>query len=139
MITRRNAVQGIAALAVLPFLARLPAWAQAQAIEIIAAAGPGGGYDTLARTVQGIAEKRGLASNVQVVNVPGAGGTVGLARFVNDKKPNGLLTLGLGMIGAVILNRSPVTLEEITPLARFRANISRSSSARIPTSGRSMI
>lgn len=120
MITRRHAVQGIAAMAALPFIGSLPAWAQAQAIEIIAAAGPGGGYDTLARTVQNIAEKRQLASNVQVINVPGAGGTVGLARFVNEKKPNGALTLGLGMVGAVILNKSPVTLDDITPLARLQ-------------------
>lgn len=120
MITRRQTVTGLAALAALPWLRALPAWAQAPAIEIIAAAGPGGGYDTLARTVQSIAEKRKLASNVQVINVPGAGGTVGLARFVNDKKPTATLTVGLGMVGAVILNKAPVTLDEITPLARLQ-------------------
>ncbi len=52
-----------------------PAQAQIKGVEIIAPAGPGGGYDQLARATQQVLEKDGLASGVQVVNVPGAGGT----------------------------------------------------------------
>src|SRR5688500_11879431 len=65
---------------------------------------------------------RGLTepSGVQVVNVPGAGGTIGLAQFVTGKKRgNNLLVTGLGMIGAIRINKAPVTLDQVTPLARL--------------------
>jgi putative tricarboxylic transport membrane protein len=119
-ITRRDFAVGIAALSGAAALGLRPSFAQAPSFEIIAAAGPGGGYDTLARTIQNIAQELKLVSSIQVVNVPGAGGTVGLAQLVNSKKPNGLLTAGLGMVGAVILNKSPVTLDQVTPVARLQ-------------------
>lgn len=119
-LTRRELGLGLVALGGAAALGTGPSRAQPKSLEIIAAAGPGGGYDTLARTVQQIAQERKLISNAQVINVPGAGGTVGLAQFVNAKKPNGLLTIGLGMVGAITLNKSPVTLEQITPAARLQ-------------------
>src|SRR5918997_3931755 len=87
-----------------------PARAQVAGVEIIAPAGPGGGYDQLARAAQQVLEAEGLATGVQVVNVPGAGGTIGLAQFVTKRarKP-GLLVAGLGLVGAVHINKSPVT------------------------------
>ena len=97
-----------------------PVQAQVKSVEIIAPAGPGGGYDQLARATQQVLEKEGLASGVQVVNVPGAGGTIGLAQFVTGKKRgNNLLVTGLGMIGAIRINKAPVTLDQVTPLARL--------------------
>ena len=53
----------------------------------------------------------GLVSNVQVTNVPGAGGTIGLAQFVNSGagNPNNLIVGGYVMVGAIIANKSPVT------------------------------
>ena len=96
------------------------AQAEIEAIEIIAPAGPGGGYDQLARATQEVLEGAGLASSVQVINVPGAGGTIGLAQFVTGRgADNKLLVTGLGMIGAIKVNNSPVTLEQVTPLARL--------------------
>jgi putative tricarboxylic transport membrane protein len=100
----------------------LAASAQAEvgAVEIIAPAGPGGGYDQLARALQATFEEAGLASNVQVINVPGAGGTIGLAQFVNSKsRGEKLMVAGLGMIGAIKVNAAPVTLDQTTPLARL--------------------
>lgn len=89
-------------------------------VEIIAAAGPGGGYDQLARGLQSVLESEKLAADVQVINVPGAGGTIGLAQFVKDPNPKDkALTIGLGMIGAIKVNGSPVTLDQVTPLARM--------------------
>jgi len=89
-------------------------------VEIIAAASPGGGYDQLARGLQMVLEAEKLAADVQVINVPGAGGTIGLAQFVKDANPtNKALTVGLGMIGAIKVNNSPVTLDQIMPLARM--------------------
>ena len=63
----------------------------------------------------------GAAKSVQVVNVPGAGGTVGLAQFVGQAKgnPNQLLVAGITLVGASISNNSPVDLTQVTPLARL--------------------
>ena len=63
-----------------------PAMAEIEGLEIIAPAGPGGGYDQLARATQEVLEKDGLASGVQVQNIPGAGGTIGLAQFVTKRR-----------------------------------------------------
>ncbi len=63
----------------------------------------------------------GLASGVQVVNVAGAGGTIGLAQFVTSKKRKGdaILVGGLVMVGAILTNKAPVSLADVTPLARL--------------------
>ena len=97
-----------------------PASAQIKGLEIIAPANPGGGWDQTARTLQFLLQERGLASGVQVKNIAGAGGTVGLAQFVTAKRRgNAILVAGQVMQGAIISNKSPVTLAEVTPLARL--------------------
>ena len=97
-----------------------PAQAQVKGVEIIAPAGPGGGYDQLARATQQVLEEKQLASGVQVVNIPGAGGTIGLAQFVTKSaRGPGLMVTGLGMVGAIHINKSPVSLDQVTPLARL--------------------
>src|SRR5687767_494055 len=58
-----------------------------EALNILAPAAPGGGWDQTARAMQSALQKS-TGQNVQVYNVPGAGGTVGLAQFVNDHKGN---------------------------------------------------
>jgi putative tricarboxylic transport membrane protein len=117
-LTRRTLL-GTAVASSAAILAR-PAHAQVKSVEIIAPAGPGGGYDQLARATQQVLESEGLASGVQVTNVPGAGGTIGLAQFVTGKKRgNNLLVVGLGLIGAIKINKAPVTLEQVAPLARL--------------------
>jgi putative tricarboxylic transport membrane protein len=89
-------------------------------VEIIAPAGPGGGYDQLARALQATLAEADLASNVQVINVPGAGGTIGLAQFVNGpSRGSPLIVTGLGMVGAIDVNKSPVSLDQAAPLARM--------------------
>jgi putative tricarboxylic transport membrane protein len=95
--------------------------AQVKGIDITAPAGPGGGYDQLARATQQVLQKEGLASGVQVSNVPGAGGTIGLAQFVTGKKRgNNLMVAGLGLVGAVLTNKASITLDQVTPLARLQ-------------------
>ena len=102
----------------LPFA--LPAHAEIAGLEIIAPAGPGGGYDQLARATQQMLEEGKLASGVQVQNVPGAGGTIGLAQFSTKGSRNpSLLVIGLGMVGAIAVNKSPVTLDQVAPMARL--------------------
>lgn len=117
ILARRQLLAAAAAIGLLPIgIAR----AEIKSLEIIAPAGPGGGYDQLARATQEVLQGQGLAGGVQVENIPGAGGTIGLAQFVTKKSRNpNLLVTGLGMIGAIAINKSPVTLDQVQPLARL--------------------
>ncbi|HEV7931066.1 MAG TPA: tripartite tricarboxylate transporter substrate-binding protein [Actinomadura sp.] len=81
---------------------------------------PGGGYDVTARTAAKAAEDAKLARRIEVFNLPGAGGTVGLARLVNEKGNGKLaMSMGLGVVGSVYTNKSKATLEQTTPVARL--------------------
>jgi putative tricarboxylic transport membrane protein len=92
-------------------------------IEIMAPAAPGGGWDTTAREMQRVMQEEGIAPTVEVYNVEGAGGTVGIAQLVNDKAGDDhqLMMMGLVMIGAIAANASPVTLEQTTPISSLTA------------------
>jgi putative tricarboxylic transport membrane protein len=95
--------------------------AQTAEYKIMAPAAPGGGWDQTARTMQNALQEEKIAASVQVTNVPGAGGTIGLAQFVNQSKgdPAALIVGGYVMVGAILTNKSPVTLDQITPIARL--------------------
>jgi putative tricarboxylic transport membrane protein len=98
-----------------------PATAQIEGLEIVVPAAPGGGWDQTGRAMQSALQEADLASGIQVVNIPGAGGTIGLAQFVSSKEGQGnaLMTSGLVMLGAILTNQSPVTLDQVTPIARL--------------------
>lgn len=76
-----------------------------EAINIMAPASPGGGWDSTARAMQA-ALAATTGQTVQVYNVSGAGGTIGLAQFVNEAKgkPHELMVGGLVMVGAIQTN-----------------------------------
>ena len=103
------------------FAAVLAVPAMAADYTIIAPANPGGGWDQTARTMQDVLQKEGISKSVQVQNVPGAGGTIGLAQFAEQHKgdPNALIVGGYVMVGAVLTNNSPVSLADVTPIARL--------------------
>jgi putative tricarboxylic transport membrane protein len=94
-------------------------------LKIMAPAAPGGGWDQTARSMQQALVASGAAKSVQVTNVAGAGGTVGIAQFVNGAKGDGnqLMVNGFVMVGAILLNKSPVTLDQVTPIARLTEEI----------------
>lgn len=89
-------------------------------LRIMVPNSPGGGYDTTARTAAKVMEDAKIAAGVQVFNLPGAGGTVGLQRIVNEKG-NGKLAMqmGLGVVGASYTSKSSATLTDTTPLAKM--------------------
>lgn len=89
--------------------------------KIMAPAAPGGGWDQTARSMQAALQDEKISGSVQVVNVPGAGGTIGLAQFVNQASgdPTQLIVGGYVMVGAILTNKSPVTLDQVTPIARL--------------------
>ncbi|WDZ85508.1 Bug family tripartite tricarboxylate transporter substrate binding protein [Micromonospora cathayae] len=131
MATRRNVlVMGVAAATVLALAAcgatagpddSGPAGDEpATGLRIMVPNSPGGGYDTTARTAAKVMEDAKIATGVQVFNLPGAGGTVGLQRTVNEKG-NGKLAMqmGLGVVGASYTAKSAATLTQTTPLAKL--------------------
>ncbi|GAB2904153.1 Bug family tripartite tricarboxylate transporter substrate binding protein [Streptomyces mayteni] len=81
---------------------------------------PGGGYDITARTAARAAEDAGLTGSIEVFNLPGAGGTVGLSSLVSDHGNGRIaMSMGLGVVGAVHTNQTSSTLADTTPIARI--------------------
>ncbi|GAA4419034.1 tripartite tricarboxylate transporter substrate binding protein [Actinokineospora soli] len=89
-------------------------------LRVLVPNSPGGGYDVTARTAAKAAEEADLASAVEVFNLPGAGGTVGLGRLVNERGNGKLvMSMGLGVVGSVYTNKSPSSLADTTPIAKL--------------------
>jgi putative tricarboxylic transport membrane protein len=88
-------------------------------LRIMAPASPGGGWDTTARLFQRVIRSTGLARNVQVFNVEGAGGTIGLGQLSRESDDALLMMMGLVMVGAVETNKAKVKLTDVTPVARL--------------------
>ncbi|MEZ0359960.1 Bug family tripartite tricarboxylate transporter substrate binding protein [Mycobacterium sp. SA01] len=81
---------------------------------------PGGGYDLTARTAVKIMEDRDITGRVEVFNVLGAGGTVAMARLMNERGNNDLMmTMGLGVVGATYTNGSKVKASDATAIAKL--------------------
>ena len=117
----------------------LPAWAQGkplfETLNMFVPAAPGGGWDGTARAIERAAKAAGLVGNMQFENVGGAGGMVGLPRYVNQRKGQGnsLMIGGSVMVGAGIANKSPVTMRNVTPIARLTEE---AGVVAIPTNGK---
>lgn len=89
-------------------------------LRIIAPAAPGGGWDSVARELQGAADEHALANTTEVLNVPGAGGTIGLARLSGQGgRGETLMMSGAVMMGSIAMTDSDVTLQDVTPIARL--------------------
>ena len=116
-----NSVRALARAVAIPLLLWAGGAAAQSDLKITAPASPGGGWDQTARSMQAALMQSGIARSVQVVNVTGAGGMVGLAQFVNGAKGDAtqLMVNGLVMVGAILTNRSPITLDALTPIARI--------------------
>jgi putative tricarboxylic transport membrane protein len=117
-------MRGLRALALgLAVLVLLPAVAPAaEPIKMMVPANPGGGWDTTGRSVLAALAADGIhTAGAQVANKGGAAGTIGLAEFVNTMKGNdhALLVMGVIMVGGILTNKTPVTLEQVTPLVRL--------------------
>ncbi|OLT09973.1 C4-dicarboxylate ABC transporter substrate-binding protein [Pseudonocardia sp. CNS-139] len=95
--------------------------AEVNRLQVMAPADPGGGWDQTARALASAAEDADLVRSVQVSNVGGAGGTVGLAQLATERSEDYLMVMGLVMVGAVETNRSQATLADTTPIARLTA------------------
>ena len=90
-------------------------------LKMMIPANPGGGWDQTGRNLAAAMQSAKLVSGVQFDNKGGAAGTIGLAQFINSSKgdPNAVMIGGMVMVGGIILNKSPVKLEQVTPIARL--------------------
>ncbi len=121
MISRRSILAGGAALGAAGLTGL---GAQAQAVDMLrlfVPAAPGGGWDQTARTIEAVLRATGAVNGVQVTNVPGAGGAVGLPQFLNNWRGQGnsLMVAGMVMVGSLIANKSPLRIAQATPVARL--------------------
>lgn len=121
-IRRRIMLAGTAGLAAAASLGR-PAFAQQRfaSMFVFVPAGPGGGWDGLGRAIEQASRAAGLVGSFQFENVGGAGGAVGLPRFVGQRRGRGdaIMIAGAVMVGSLITNRTPVGLKDVTPVARM--------------------
>jgi putative tricarboxylic transport membrane protein len=126
MFNRRDLLVGTAAASIVPPLSLVSGdLAQAQGavdlLKVFVPAAPGGGWDQTARTIEQVLRTTGAVKGVQITNVGGAGGAVGLPQFLNQWRgqANALMVAGMVMVGSLIANRSPVKLATATPIARL--------------------
>ncbi|GIJ46184.1 C4-dicarboxylate ABC transporter substrate-binding protein [Virgisporangium aliadipatigenens] len=93
-------------------------------LQIMAPAGAGGGWDLTARTIQKTLKDAGIVKEaVEVTNVTGAAGTVGLAQLATKHRGDAhqLMITGLVMVGGIVTNKSAVDLAQTTPIATLTA------------------
>lgn len=123
MVRRRDFLLGsVLGAAGVSFATMGPVLAQrAPQLSVFVPAAPGGGWDQTARTMEQVMRGAKLVSGMQITNVGGAGGTVGLPQFINRwaGRPNSIMIAGMVMVGAIISNKSANTLAEVTPIARL--------------------
>jgi putative tricarboxylic transport membrane protein len=95
--------------------------APAADLRIVAPSAPSSGWDQLAQGMRAALAERSPPSDVEVVNIPGGGGTTGLGQFLADPLEDQLLVTGLGMVTSILVRHAPVTLDRMTPIARLCA------------------
>jgi putative tricarboxylic transport membrane protein len=90
-------------------------------VKMMIPANPGGGWDTTGRELGKALTASGAVKNIQYDNKGGAAGAIGIAQFVNSSKgdPNAMMMGGMVMVGGLIQNKSPVTIDQVTPVARL--------------------
>ena len=99
-----------------------PGW---ERLRIMGPSAPEAGFASTARAMQQAMTSIGVARNVEAYFVPGDGGLAGLTRFVKEARGDGaqLMITGYTTIGSVLVNKSPVTLDDVTPIARLTAHV----------------
>ena len=90
-------------------------------LKMMIPANPGGGWDSTGRALGAALQEAGVASAVTFENKGGAAGAIGLAQFYNASKgdANALMVMGAVMLGGIIRNKPPVSVSQVTPIARL--------------------
>ena len=96
-------------------------WTPSRSIEFVAPANPGGGWDTLVRTVSRVLQEEQLADrNFAAINVPGGGGAVAWAQIARDSgNPHKLFATSPPIILVPLAGTSRYDHNDFTPVARL--------------------
>lgn len=87
-------------------------------LSLIAPAAAGGGWDSFQREMQQAMRVNGLVNNVQVVNIPGAGGNIALGQLTTLEDANNLMVGGTGQIAAHAARGTGPELSQVTAVSR---------------------
>ena len=95
------------------------AWEPSRTVEIIVPAGPGGGADQMARTVQGIISKHGLMKqSMVVINKSGGAGGEGFLDVKGARgNPHKLIITLSNLFTTPLATGIPFSYKDITPVA----------------------
>lgn len=122
-LSRRQAFGvGVCAAAVIPAGVQAAVSGSASgartALTLLVGAAPGGGWDTVARELQVAMRENNIVANPQVVNVPGAAGTIALEQLVQmPGQSDVIMVTGTVMVGGIAVNNTQHRLTDTTPLA----------------------
>ena len=94
--------------------------ASQQRLRMMIPNSPGGGYDQTGRAAAQVLESEKITGRFEISNVIGASGVVAMQRLLNEKAADDLvMTMGLGVVGAVYTNKSDAKVSKATPIARL--------------------
>ncbi|MGQ7289082.1 Bug family tripartite tricarboxylate transporter substrate binding protein [Vreelandella venusta] len=101
-------------------------WTPSRSIEFVAPANPGGGWDTLVRTMSRVIQQEELADeSFAAINVPGGGGAVAWAQVARDSgNPHKLFATSPPMILVPLAGASRYDHTDFTPIARINTDYS---------------
>lgn len=95
---------------------------QPDAVEMVIPFNPGGGMDLAGRTIAAaLQDVEAVDSNIQISNLPGGSGAVGMNKMGADYKgdPNKLLTVATHVLLTPIQQGTEYDSDQMTPLARM--------------------
>jgi putative tricarboxylic transport membrane protein len=97
------------------------AMAKYDSFNIMIISGPGSGQDLFARAVADVMRKEKLASGIQIDPVIGGGGTLGIARFLQNGpgEGNSVFTAAASAIIFPLTNKTEFSLKDMMPLVRL--------------------
>ena len=89
-------------------------------LTLIAPAAAGGGWDLVAREGQQAMRTGNIVNTVQVVNIPGAAGTIGLNQLAGlTGQGTTMMVTGTVMLGGISQSGSAIGMQDTTPIARL--------------------
>ena len=82
---------------------------------------PEGGFDKSGQALRRALVAADLVETVNIVRLPGAGGLIALANFIESRRndPSAVFIGGRTTVGATFFNNSAVSLDDVTPIARI--------------------
>jgi putative tricarboxylic transport membrane protein len=125
----RHLVLAVAALVVLAGV--LPGYAgpayPSKALDLIAPAGAGGGWDLTARmTAKALSDERLVTVPIVVTNMVGGSGAVAIAHMATRRKGDThvMAVMGSALVGTLARKVVPYTFKDVTPIAAITGDFS---------------